>query len=132
MPETLRQRIQRQEGLCLTPYHDTEGHLTVGYGHRLDGPISKAAADSYLTIDLEHAEAGVRDLGVPLLDRVRHDVLADMIFQLGLFGVLKFDRFLVALRSSDWDSAANEMLDSVWARETPARAKELADLMRRA
>ena len=61
---------------------------------------------------------------------MRHDVLVEMVFQLGADGVREFDRFLAAIRSSDWGRAANEMLDSLWARETPVRAKELADLMR--
>ena len=131
-PETLRQRIQRHEDLSLTPYLDTKGRLTVGYGHRLDQPITTLRAESYLTDDLEDAEAGVRSLKLPSLDTVRHDVLVEMVFQLGADGVLGFDRFITAVKSSDWDGAANEMLDSLWARETPARAKELADLMRRA
>ena len=98
MTETLRQRIQRHEGLRLTPYRDTEGHLTVGYGHRLDGPITTFQAESYLMGDLEAAEAGVNSLGLPLLDIVRHDVLVEMVFQLGVSGVQKFERFLKAIR----------------------------------
>jgi len=36
----------------------------------------------------------------------------------------------VALRSHDYDEAANQMLDSLWARQTPERAKRMADKMR--
>ena len=35
-----------------------------------------------------------------------------------------------ALDSKDYEPAAAEMLDSKWARQTPERAEELAEIMR--
>jgi lysozyme len=37
---------------------------------------------------------------------------------------------LEALRTGDYADAADEMLDSAWARQTPARAQRLAQQMR--
>ena len=34
------------------------------------------------------------------------------------------------MQEGDWEEAADEMLDSLWARQTPNRAKELSDIVR--
>ncbi len=69
--------------------------------------------------------------------KVRRDVLVEMAYQLGIGGCLNFKRMWIALRlpTPDYETAAAEMLDSVWAREppprgTPERAEELAGIMR--
>ena len=53
-----------------------------------------------------------------------------MVFQLGMTGVSKFKNTLKAVKEEDWDTAADEMLDSVWAKQTPERANELSSTMR--
>ena len=53
-----------------------------------------------------------------------------MCYQMGLSGVLKFKRALAAMEIKNWEMAADEMLDSLWARQTSRRANELADLIR--
>jgi len=53
-----------------------------------------------------------------------------MVFQLGMTGVSKFKNTLKAVKEEDWDTAADEMLDSVWAEQTPERANELSSTMR--
>ena len=59
------------------------------------------------------------------------EILVLMLYQLGRTKVLKFKRMFEALRKKDYDSAANEMLDSLWAKKhTPARAERLAKRMR--
>ena len=56
--------------------------------------------------------------------------LADMAYQLGVAGVLGFDRMIGALIVKDYPEAADEALDSAWARETPKRAERIAALIR--
>lgn len=58
------------------------------------------------------------------------DILVEMAFQMGVAGVNGFTGMLGAIQSNDYRRAADEMLDSRWARQTPSRAKELSDLMR--
>jgi GH24 family phage-related lysozyme (muramidase) len=60
------------------------------------------------------------------------EILVEMVFALGAGGVAKFSHMLAALKSRDFDKAADEILDSDWARDrrSARRAKELADLMR--
>jgi lysozyme len=57
-------------------------------------------------------------------------ILLEMAYQMGCRGVGKFDNMWNALEVGDYRVAADEMLDSRWARQTPARANRLADRMR--
>ena len=54
-----------------------------------------------------------------------------MIFQLGGHGVSKFRNMWKALQKDppDYKEASVQMLDSRWAKQTPARAHEMAEQM---
>lgn len=56
--------------------------------------------------------------------------MIDMCFNLGLPGFLEFERMLAALNAGDYDRAAQEMLDSKWARQVRQRAYVLAEQVR--
>jgi len=53
-----------------------------------------------------------------------------MVFNLGPGGFGKFKKAIAAMKKEEWEEAANEMLDSRWARQVGNRAKELAAMMR--
>jgi len=65
-----------------------------------------------------------------LLPPVAQQVLIEMAYQLGIPGLLRFKRMWAAIDARDYAAMATEMLDSRWARQTPDRAKELADRVR--
>ena len=65
-----------------------------------------------------------------ILDPVAFGCVVNMAFQLGLPRLLKFKNFQYHLNKCDYESASLEMLDSLWAKQTPNRAKELAETMR--
>ena len=129
--------IREEEGKRLKVYEDTLGNLTVGIGHlvlpadelKLGDAISEERCTSLFLADLRQAEDGARrvrkDLGFQ--PPVVSHVLTCMVFQMGHAGVLKFKKFLAALRDRDYVVAAAEMLDSRWARQTPGRARRLAE-----
>ena len=48
---------------------------------------------------------------------------------MGAFGVSKFKGMLKALSEKDYKRASYEMLDSLWARQTPNRAKRMSERM---
>lgn len=56
--------------------------------------------------------------------------MANMAYQLGVSGVLRFRKMLEALRAGDREKAAEEALDSAWATQTPERAQRVARLIR--
>jgi lysozyme len=64
------------------------------------------------------------------LSDVRKGVLLNMSFQLGIAGLMGFGRTLEMVKIGDYDNAADNMLKSKWAQQTPARANELANQMR--
>jgi lysozyme len=114
-------------------YLDSLGVETIGYGHNLrDKPITKKAADQIFAddvmdvqLEVTHAFPWYADLSQP-----RQWVILDMVFNMGLGGVRKFEKFLKAVELGNYDTAADEMLDSLWARQVKSRALELAQMMR--
>ena len=130
---TLASRIKQHEGRRFKPYQDIVGVWTVGYGRNMDAiPFSQDEIDLMFKNDLRRARDGAETFFVySQLNQARREVLIEMIFQLGLVGVSKFKRFLAAATKEDWSTAAKEMLDSKWFRQTPGRAKELSETFER-
>ena len=58
------------------------------------------------------------------------EIILEMTYQLGVTGVLKFKKMWKALEQNDYEEASAQMLDSLWAKQTPARAIRLAERMR--
>jgi lysozyme len=110
-----------------------KGNPTIGYGRLLCAPggLSKSEAVFLFGTDWATAEAGAKTLSCySRINAVRQGVLTEMVFQMGITGVRKFVKMLDALDANDFDGAADAMLDSHWADQTPERAHRLADLMR--
>ena len=125
--------IKAHEGYRPQVYQCTEGHDTIGVGFKVDDLfLSEKVCDLIL-------EEKLNDL-IPRIERklswfrYAQDevklVIVNMSYQMGLSGVLKFKRALAAMEIKNWEMAATEMLDSLWARQTSRRANELADLIR--
>jgi lysozyme len=57
-------------------------------------------------------------------------VMANMCFQLGLPKFLLFKKSHVLFENGMWSEAADEILNSKWAKQTPNRANRLADRLR--
>lgn len=128
------EEIEGDEGFSGKPYDDHLGKPTIGYGCLL--PITEFEARMLLRHRLGEAITALirhepyRSLFVDL-DAARQGVIANMTYQLGVSGVRKFARMWDALGDGDYARAADEMLDSRWARgQTPARAARLAQRMR--
>jgi lysozyme len=135
-------RIMDHEGLRLNKYQDTEGHWTIGYGHkilpheveRFSSEISKGEATDLFLADIEKAIEKFRAIEQDLyleLNNTRRGVCIEMIYQMGVRGFRGFKKMITALIWGDWEEAANQMLDSRWAKQTPSRCRELAEIMRR-
>lgn len=132
--ENLTQRIQRHEGLRLFPYKDSVGKLTIGYGRNLDD-VGISDTEAYLLCqhDIATAQQSLVKLWPWVFQQppIVVDVLTEMVFQMGAGSVGQFHNMRDAMLRGDRAAAADAMLDSKWAKEdSPARAKELADLVR--
>ena len=121
----------RHESLRKKPYRCTAGKLTIGVGRNLeDRGITTEEALYLMRNDIAACRRERSALDVPPLTPAREGVLLNMLFNLGLPRVLGFARMLQALREEDYHRAADEMLDSKWARQVGKRAEELAKTMR--
>lgn len=109
---------------------------TIGIGHT--GPEvhqglvwSDAQIDAAFAIDGAHADAECR-VAFPWyarLDPVRQAVVWSMCFQMGINRLRLFKKALAAMRDGRWATAAAEMWDSAWAKQTPDRARRAARQM---
>ena len=125
--------IKRHEGFRAKPYRDAVGKLTIGYGHNLDDlPLTPDQAAYLLVTDLERLWNRVKYAKpfVARLDSVRQAALQDMVYNLGVRGLLGFRRMWQAIEDGDWERTAVEALDSRWAMQVGQRAKEDAEMLR--
>ena len=129
----LKDRIRKHEGCRLVPYEDSEGVLTVGIGRNLrDVPFTMYEVELMFDTDFRRASKAVENFTFySHLSEPRRGVVIEMVFQMGVGGVSKFKKFRAACMRHDWESAAIEMLDSKWAKQTPERASELAEIFER-
>lgn len=116
-------------------YNDHLGFATLGIGRLVDrrrgGGISDAEALMLLSNDIEERhQLLLRSMPVyKSLDAVRQRAVLNMSFQLGVQGVLEFKRMIAALTRRDYAAAAVECLMSDYGKQTPARAKRVADMI---
>ena len=131
----LRQVLSSDEGTELKLYKCSENFWTIGTGRNLQvNGISQDEADLMLDNDIKGAERGAKSLVSDfngLSDNVKI-VLVSMVFQMGKRGVSNFKNMLQAIEIGAFDVAAIEMLNSRWAKQTPNRAKRLAERMKNA
>ena len=127
--KTLIERIAKNEGFRSKVYKCSEGVDTIGHGltwlteeeslHILTGRISELHLK--LLDDLDW----YKDMPPEV-----QGILIEMIYQIGYSGVMKFKKMIANMIDKNWKGAADEMLDSLWAKQTPNRANRLADIVR--
>lgn len=134
----LEEMIKRHEGLCLHVYPDIFGKFTIGIGHAItveDGDltvITEAQAEDILQADIQIAIASLKShlSWFNALGEVRQAAFIDLCFQLGWSGLSKFKKTLANAAAENWDSTATNLLDSLYARQVPGRAHEIAEMLR--
>ena len=137
--ERLMKSVKAHEGYRNKVYLDSLGKRTVGVGHLCvediwedDKEYSEAMLMNILKDDLKNAIEGAERLlkGCRILDSLAEEIIIEMVFQLGETGVSKFKNMLKALKEGpDYQTAAIEMLDSRWAKQTPNRAEAMSSEM---
>lgn len=139
MTETLQEMLIRHEGLRLFPYRCPQGYLTIGVGRNLEGKgISEDEARELLVHDINECREDVREIigyhptnpYTAPKDWERYKALTDMRFQLGASGFRSFRNMIQCIKAGHWQEAADEALDSLWAQQTPERAREIAEMIR--
>ena len=152
--DLLMQKLVAHEGMRLDVYKDTLGINTIGIGRNLDDRgITKDELDwmDYPSIEYVYSD-GITEADaiylaqndvqiveeellrahpcVEELDAVRQLVLVDMAFNLGVPRLNKFKKMKAGLMNNDYQTAADEMVDSKWYRQVTKRADRLVNRMR--
>ena len=131
--KSLLESIKHHEGFVEHVYDDSLGIPTIGYGFAIkDLVLEEDLCDEILLRKLRILGRSVMGK-FPFFDSLPSEcksVLMEMCYQLGVTGVSKFKKALKAMEDGDWEKAADEMLDSKWAKQTPRRAKEMSDIIR--
>jgi lysozyme len=137
--EQLKKQLRIDEGLRLEVYSCSTGHKTIGYGHmddRLpaDTVWTLEQAEQELDKDARYALAQAEKVvGTPTwvkLSDTRKCALANMAYQMGGTGLGKFQSMLSAIKCEHWSFAAYHAIDSLWAKQTPARACRVVAMIR--
>ena len=138
--DKLLESVKRHEGYRNKVYLDTLGKRTVGVGHlcvenfweddkEYDEDFLMGILEKDLQSAIDQADDMCKDLKISSDAKI---LIIEMIFQLGGNGVSKFRKMWQALQQDppDYAEASVQMLDSRWAKQTPNRAKEMADHMK--
>lgn len=137
-PEELQAQLAEEEGVRLDTYKDHLGNKTIGIGHNID-------ADKYWPMDVtsisdklawEIFEDDLIDADDELRRKWKHYAkmyagprkwaMLAMAFQLGVPRFMQFVQMRAYVERGYWELAAEQALDSQWAKQCPNRAKRVA------
>lgn len=132
--DEVKKELIADEGYKLKMYECPAGKLTIGIGYNIqDNGISDAIADALFKE--KYAECYHALLRIfPDFESYtwnRRKALINMIYQLGETGFRKFSNTIRYIKAGAFKLASSEMLDSMWAKQTPNRAKKLAEMIKR-
>ena len=129
----LVEQLKRHEGLRLKPYKCTADKWTIGVGRNLeDVGISEQEAEMLLQNDIQRATTQLvqKFPWTQELDEVRFSALINFTFNVGIGTVSKFKNAMGLLKQKNYDMAANEFLNSRWAKQVGYRATEVTEQIR--
>lgn len=153
MLDQLREDLIRDEGVREVCYFCTAGKKTIGVGRNLDDVGLTPEEEKHLGCTTDDLKTGRVKLTGAQIDyllandmaRVQRDLdrelswwrgrpadaqraLCNMVYQMGIGGVLKFKKMLACVHAGDWEGAKRNALDSDWAKQTPGRAERVTAL----
>tara|TARA_R110002126_G_scaffold1058_3_gene6497 strand:+ start:202 stop:729 length:528 start_codon:yes stop_codon:yes gene_type:complete len=136
-------------------YKDTKGKRTIGIGFNLEEPANQKFLkekgininelfDGRELTDKETKTLYNHSLTQAFKDAQKYDpnfakrpeavkmTLVDMAFNLGLTKLNKFERMKTGLINNDYNTAADEMIDSKWYKQVKDRGPRMVNVMRSA
>lgn len=134
-----------EEGYKEKPYIDTQGYPTVAGGIKI-GPKGAKLSNYTFTVPREVGDLWKKSFvqstiaqmwksttiasAMSSCNDARCDILVSMAYQMGAEGLAGFKNTLAMIAAKRFDDAAKGMLNSLWARQTPNRARRHAEVMR--
>ena len=129
----LEDQLILHEGVRLDMYEDTVGIWTIGVGRNLEhvGLRTEAEARYLLRSDILSIRAEL-ERSIPWiadLNDTRQRCMMDMAFNMGVSGLMKFEKTLQHIADGRYEAASQEMLRSRWADQVGKRAMTLSKMM---
>lgn len=146
--------LRFDEGLKLELYKDTEGYWTIGVGllitklpckieaikildkmlsRSTNGKITPQESEILFNKGIQNALRGIQSTTLSetynMMDESRRMALMNMVYQLGIAGVLGFRKMINHLNAGNYRAASLEALNSKWARQTPNRARRVTSVI---
>ena len=141
--DQLRKELERDEGVKYEVYLDHMGYPSFGIGHLITDDDPECGASVGTKVDSDRVqEAFEADVESVLSDCERlyvqfehlpeevQLIVANMMFNMGYTRLSKFKGMKRGVDARDWESAADEMVDSKWYRQVTRRADRLVVRMR--
>lgn len=141
MSKTLNKRLIDAEGFEHKLYRDTsdrtgfegrKGKISIGIGYNIDDlGLPDDIIIELFNRKLKEAEdqLATRAPWTSMLDEPRREVLVEMVYNMGIDGVMKFQATLSALQRGKYDEAAGHLRDSLVYRQLPKRYEVLAKIL---
>ncbi len=131
--EKLLKSIKINEGFEPRVYKDTLGIDTIGYGFAIkdlyiDEDIAEQILEKKVNKLLKEVDSRF-DWFKFMPDGIK-EVVVEMCYQLGVNGFSKFKKTIKLLSNRNFAKASTEMLDSLWAKQTPNRALKLSNIVK--
>lgn len=141
--ERLQEDLATDEGVVYEVYLDHLGLPTVGIGHlilesdpeygaEVGTPVTEERVTELFQQDCEIVLADCQILYSDFDDLPEEAqlIIANMMFNMGRPRLSKFKGMKRGVDNRDWDTAADEMVDSGWYRQVTNRAERLVKRMR--
>ena len=141
--EQLQEELENDEGVKYEVYLDHLGYPTFGIGHLITDDDPERGASVGTKVDSDRVqEAFETDVETVLSDCERlyvqfehlpeevQLIVANMMFNMGYTRLSKFKGMKRGVDARDWESAADEMVDSRWYKQVTRRADRLVVRMR--
>ena len=141
--EQLREELKIDEGVKYEIYLDHLGLPTFGIGHLVlesdeeygkpvGTPITEDRVNECFARDVDVVLNECKTLfpSFEVLPEEVQLIIANMMFNMGRPRLSKFKKFIAAVAISNWQEAANQMVDSRWYKQVTNRADRLVNRMR--
>ena len=150
MKQKIIELWKQDEGFRTHVYKDTMGIDTVGYGYNLEANPAKLSATEIALIHVhgiteERAEELLKEEVEKTFQHLADDldffndlpedaqiVFVDMAYNMGVKGVEQFKTMLADAEHGDFEKAAQDGLNSRWAKQVHGRATRLMGLLAQA
>ena len=136
--DQLKETLKVDEGVVYEIYNDHLGYPTFGigllvlegdaeHGAAVGTPVSEDRVDECFEKDVESVIGDCKKLHEGWDDYPQEvkQIVANMMFNMGLTRLSKFSKHNAALQSGDWETAAVEGRDSRWYDQVTNRAERL-------